>query len=263
MELRIGFDGGRMDRNGEAEAIWSDFAARVEVPFQYFRVRGYAYAAETNEIAYSMIVLPGHPDYSGQEYGQIVLGLRFPDNREERTLTLLHESVHLATFMGSLRPTYEAKAQLVEEYDVAIELVQVAFRLADQIFEAVAELFVREKYPAYAVARARYLANIQRQACADRLWERLSEDTRAYGILGYFLRVDLALRLLSDDDPLMAELSECRSQLHDELRASCASPGVEDQLSSLEETLSPRRDFNTVSEWGPEAYREAVKTILG
>src|SRR6266850_6822764 len=113
MELRIGFDGGRMDRNGEAEAIWSDFAARVEVPFQYFRVRGYAYAAETNEIAYSMIVLPGHPDYSGQEYGQIVLGLRFPDNREERTLTLLHESVHLATFMGSLRPTYEAKAQLV------------------------------------------------------------------------------------------------------------------------------------------------------
>src|ERR1041384_583948 len=167
MELRIGFDGGRIDRNGEAEAIWSDFAGRVEVPFRYFPVRGHAHAAETNEIAYSVFVLPGHPDYSGQEYAQIVLGRRFPEDLEERTLTLLHESVHLATFMGSLRPAYEAKAQLSGKYDSSTELVQVAFKLADHIFEAVAELFVREKYPAYAVARARYLAGMQREACGD------------------------------------------------------------------------------------------------
>ena len=251
-----------MDRNGEAEAIWNDFAGRVEVPFPY-RVRGYAYAAETNEIAYSMLVLPGHPHYNGQTYAHIVLGTRFPDDREERTLTLLHESVHLATFMGALRPAYEAKGQLSKEYDVAIERVQVAFRLADQIFEAAAELFVRERYPAHAVARAKYLANMQRQACSDRLWERLSEDTRSFGILGYFLRVDLALLLLPDDDPLRTVLGECRSQLHDKLQDWCASPGVGDRLVLLEETLSPRRDFNTVSEWGPEAYREAVTTILG
>ena len=255
MELRIGFDGGRKDRNGEAEAIWSDFAGRVEVPFRCDSVRGVAYAVEANEIAYSMLIIPGHPDYRGREYPHIVLGGRFPDDREQRTLTLLHESVHLATFMGALRPAYEAKAQLSGEYDFAIERAQVAFRLADQIFEAAAELFVTEKYPAYAVARARYLAGMQQQACDDRLWEGLSEDTRAYGMVGYLARVDLALFLLPDEDPLTAELSRWRSQLQDRLHG--------ERFRSLREAVSPARDFNTVSEWGPGAYREVVKRILG
>ena len=93
---------------------------------------------------------------------------------------------------------YEAKAELCRAYPES-KARGIALRLADQLFEADAEFFLKAQYLDRAASRAEYYGNMQRQAVNNRSWMGASPPLRPYAILGHRLRLDLAVLLVTDD----------------------------------------------------------------
>jgi hypothetical protein len=264
MKLLVGFELGAMERNREAEKVWTDFAASVRVPFSYDSFKGCAYVAPAGGVASATFVRPGHEDYRNTEYVRIVLGARFGDaNANEQLLVLLHESIHLARNTGPLRPVDDAKLELCEQYDHNVDPVPLAFKLADQILEADAEFHLKANYREHAAARAKYYAHLQRRRIAERPWSQLQDQNKPYAMLGHLLRLDLAIALLDDDKEARREMETLRTELSDEYAALEIDSEIRATLDRVREILSPTRsDFEKVADWGPAAYRDVVTQIM-
>jgi hypothetical protein len=264
MELLVGFERGAMERNREAEKIWTDFAASVRVPFSYDSFRARAYPKEVGGVAAATFVTRAHEDYRDREYVRIVLGAHFTDaNPNERFLTLLHESIHLARNTGALRRINDVKLELCQRYDHNVDPASLAFRLAEQILEADAEFCLKANYPEHAAARANYYADMQRGRVAQRPWNGLRDENKPYGMLGYMLRLDLAIALLNHDGGALAQVEAFRTQLSHELATLDLDSATRTTLDRVHEILSPTRsDFETVADWGPGAYCDVLTMIV-
>ena len=173
MELRVGASDGLMELTQAARKAWSDFEGAVAVPFSYSAITFKAYAGPIEAVAAARLFVEGDPEFSVEEYAQVLMAKRFFELPQDRQrLTLLHESLHLTSYIGFLRPLLETKWDLVRDYpppeDFTGNQVKVAgflknrhslgFMLADHLFEMDAEFSLRELFPKCFQARARYYA---------------------------------------------------------------------------------------------------------
>ena len=265
MNLFVGFDRGAMERNSEAETIWATFAASLAVPFTYDTFKGRAYAYETDGVACASFIRDGHHDFRGTEYARIVLGNRFDAaDPDERSLTLLHESIHLARSMGDLRPVDDVKAELCQRHDYNAAPARWAFRLADQILEADAEFFLKTRFPDRAGSRAKYYAAMQRGAAADRPWpQTVGDESRAAALLLLVLRLELAALLMDQDENARKEIDALRRQVEDEFDALKFPAKKRAALERVRELVSAARsDFDKIAEWAAKDYREAFTEVI-
>ena len=158
MELHVGVSGGRMDLNPKADELWRWFEGSVSVPFDYSAVKARAYPGPLDGIAASRLYIPEDPEFDGKEYARILVAEEFFSlTEEERFLTLLHESMHIASFLGALRPMLVKKGQLCRANPRPDSIAEkgakaagfllcrydLAFLLAEHLFEIDAELALK------------------------------------------------------------------------------------------------------------------------
>jgi len=267
MELWVGFSAGRMEWNQQAEAIWRKFESSVVLPFTYSTFRAKAYAGPISGKAAAVLIGPGHPDFRRHEYARIVLDRQFLDLRDDQPfLTLLHESLHLASFQTYLATLHQAKRELVVHHDQCEELqgaelskCQLAFLLADQLFEADAEFSLVTRYPDWAGARARFFVEMRRQSAAAPE-PTLPPLLRGYALLAEMLRLELAALLVREDGD-RDDVATLRRTI--ETAMLSLDPATRQQLDYLRVRLSPSRpDFTSLKDWGPDVYRETVGRIM-
>lgn len=264
MKLLVGFDGGRMERNTEAEDIWRRFVEVVPCPFAYDTVVGRAYPLSIDAIAMSTFVDAGHPDFRGEAFARIIVGDLFSTlESERRTLTLLHECLHLVGFTQHLRDLDRDKWTVVARLQGTLHL-RSAITLADQLFEADAERMLARDFADRAARRAVYYLDQQRERVAARGWVAQPVELQPLVLLGVRLRLELASTLVREPADVEAVGELLREVDTEQHRLTAGAHGhIEPHLEALHQLLTPLRpDIADMGSWGPEAYRGAVEAAL-
>ena len=102
MKLQIDVSGNEPSRLPAAERAWTEFEAAVELPFDYEKPANFAVCHQTDVSQLAEVAVK-----NGIATLRLTPALLdCPPN--ERTSTLLHESLHIASFVGPLREMYEA-----------------------------------------------------------------------------------------------------------------------------------------------------------
>jgi hypothetical protein len=272
MEFRIGAANGRMELNEQMAEIWKGFEASVSLPFQYSR---WAYAGGVGGIAGADLVVESHPEFRAQEFSRIVVDadkfLALDDGR--RFLTLLHESLHLASFLGVLRSTVQVKHALGRQYDLTSPLtgderpyddldrqkISLGFLLADQLLEFDAETALKSRYPEHAVKRATYYIEMRRTALQERRWLRPLEPVRPYALLLEWLRLDLGLLLTASDSTLKEEATSMSSELDTLLKESATARNRIERLKARLRCSALDETFQTAA---PQIYTDVFNDVL-
>jgi hypothetical protein len=166
--------------------------------------------------------------------------------------------------MGDLRSVDDVKAELCQQHDYNAAPAHWAFKLADQILEADAELFLKTKYPDRAGSRAQYYAAMQWSAAGERPWpQTVSEESKPPALLLLLLRLELAAVLLDQERNARKEIDELRQQVADEFDALDMPAEKRAALVRVRELLSATRsDFAKIAEWAAKDYREAFTIVV-
>jgi hypothetical protein len=250
MEFRIGAAHGRMELNDQMAEVWTAFETSISLPFRYSRWKAWAYPGGVDGVAGADLVVEGHPESRGQEFSRIVVDADrfFALDERRRFLTLLHESLHLASFLDALRSTVAVKHRLGRQYNAASTLtgaelppddfdrqkVTLSFLLADHVLEYEAEMSLRENYAEYAAERTGYCVEMRRAAIAEQRWLRPLEPLRPYALLLEWCRLDLGLTLTETDEKLNEEVARMLREVEAEL---AEYPAARERIERLKAKL--------------------------
>lgn len=275
MEFRIGAANGRMELNEQMAEVWKGFEASVSLPFQYSRWKPWAYAGGVDGVAGADLVVEGHPEFRSQEFSRIVVNADrfFALDVDRWFLTLLHESLHLASFLDALRPTVAVKHELGRQYGMASALtgaerpyadldqqkLTLGFLLADHLLECDAEISLRARYAEYASKRAGYYVEMRRTAIAEKRWLRPLESLRPYALLLEWCRLDLGLILTEADENLKAEVTLMVTEGEAGLREF---PAARERIERLKARLRCSALGDNFHGSAPQIYTDVFNDVL-
>ena len=256
--IRVLAADGCRDLIPQVEASWQRFDSSIDpLPFTYGKVEFDESPAQAVGWAAASLPTPGQT-----AVGQILIPRKFFDlSHDEQDLTLLHESLHLASFIGELRLMYKATSEighplaLAEMYskDAVEQRGGIALALAGHLYEVEAEFSLQDRYPGRAAnARALYYLGQCQDSLAKKSWDKTLSSARPFVILLYRLRHELA-GLLMENAEVGTVLNQSVPRLSDD-----------GSTNPIYELLSPEAgdDFASLQEWGTAAYKEVIETVL-
>ncbi len=274
MEFRIGAANGRMELNPQMAEVWERFESSVSLPFQYSRWKPWAYAGGVGGVAGADLVVEGHPEFRDRQFSRIIVDADrfFALDNDRRFLTLLHESIHLGSFLDALRPTLTVKHALGRQHDVTSPLtgaertgddleqqkITLGLFLADQLLEFDAELGLKNKYGEHVEKRAAYYVEMRRTAIEEKRWLRPLEPLRPYALLLEWLRVDLGL-MLAIENTLTEALISMAAELEAQLKEFAAA---KERIDRLRAKLRWSVLGENVQESAPQIYTDVFNDVL-
>ena len=151
LHLHVAGAPGRVD---QAVQVWAAFESSVGLPFSYHGRITPGTCDETE-----------HSEWAECSYSDGIATIRVTPRlldapAIEQTLTLLHESLHIASFAGSLKPMCAEVTRFRNQYQIECNIAQW---LASHLFEVDAEFALRSRYPAYVSERANFCFRLQQQ----------------------------------------------------------------------------------------------------
>jgi hypothetical protein len=233
-----------------AKRVWAAFEQSIELPFEYDNKPPKPKVSSVNPMSEWAMTLVQH----GVAY--IALTNRLLDARlMEQKLTLLHESLHIASFTGPLLEMYGAVKRHRTRYSNAHP---ISHWLGLYMYEVDAELALAERYKEYAAARASYYVKVQQlvrqQERAQGWCVRLSarDPARPYYVLGDRLCAELA-GLLAGDKHVETQLCSDLEQ---------PPPACAHEIETVRQMLSPiSNDYADLPRWGAARYEEVVRRV--
>ena len=236
MKLRI-YVVGDSARIPDAKHIWEAFEKSVTLPFAYDKPADFHVCDDTavSEIAEARV----EHGVAEIKVTPLLLDSPRPD------LTLLHESLHIASFIGPLQDLYATAKKL--------QGPTIGHALGRHLFEVDAEFALRDQFPDYAADRAtHYVQDVEKKIGS--LYSDLPADDpqRPYGVLYDQLRAELAGVLLRDvrvETRLSASLERSPEW--------CA-----DDIEKLHGMLSPKsNDYADLPRWGAKTYETIISRV--
>src|SRR2546422_3001516 len=193
MRLTIGPGNRRNDLVKPAKAAWETFVAEIgSLPMTCEPITFEAVGRSSSGTASAFVFIG--PRYSAaSELAMIVLAANFFEKTlNERTLTLLHECIHLRFMIGALRhrvvgsivlnSAHRPPALLDQDVELFLDQrVGLAFGLRNFIDEIIAELYLKSEYPAFLPARITYYLEMRRGSLT--LWQQAAPTLRPTALL--------------------------------------------------------------------------------
>jgi hypothetical protein len=227
------------------EAAWADFEQWVAVPFRYDRVAPvHVYSGSTDVSDYAQ----ARVEAGVAEIAVTRTTLEAP--RSERRLTLLHEAMHIAAFIGPLWHMNEAVKRLRAQYHYAFPHARM---LANWMFEVDAELSLAHQFENHAKDRAEYYVRLEeRSSGAYRVLP--SDDLgRPYYVLRDRLCAELA-GILANDGSVEPRLARSLEEPPD---------WAVDEMETLHTMLSPKlNNYADLPQWGVPRYEAVLNRVI-
>jgi hypothetical protein len=195
----------------------------------------------------------------------------------ERHLTLLHESLHVASLSGTLRNMYAATTRFEETHvRQTLDRIRNTFKpedqwpiaerfnsyhpiasaLAQHLYEVDVELALGMQYPGHVAARNEYYVKLRNEGFTSHPYTNVAEGCRVYWILLDRLRAELA-GVLAGDDSVTRELWSRIEQV-----PGFVEPSDENEIATLHQMLSPKwKNFADLSQWGAATYEAVVRLV--
>lgn len=236
LEILIAGDPGLVSK---AKRAWESFEGTLTVPFAYDRVE-YSTSGEmaVSETAEATV------NEDGAKIRIAPALLEAPE--VDIHLVLLHESLHIAAFVGPLREMWNAVRQFTQIQGAAADLGRT---LGRHLFETDAEIGLRDRYQSWMQRRAAYsVKSLQVEMMTWYADLPVSHPARPYCVLRDRLSAELA-GLLADDYAVTIALTE----------RLVPQPDTDPEVEAIYRLLSHRvRDYSTLPHWGSAAYKEVV-----
>lgn len=228
----------------KAERAWDVFEKSFATPFTYDKPAEFRVCVDTDdsELAECRV----HNGVAEIRVTPLLLAAL----AVEQNLTLLHESLHIASFTGTLRDMYAAVNEFTRTYAIHCPIARL---LGQHLFEVDAKFALREHYGAHAADRTACLIQ-QREETIGRWYSVIpaTHPVRPYYVLLDQLRAELA-GVLADDDSVTQRLCSSLEQ---------ASEPYATEIATLHRMLSPKsNDFKDLSQWGADTYEAVVRRV--
>lgn len=244
MDLIVGPADYRDDLTAEARTAWNAFVDEIgTLPFAYDHIRFDSNARSVSGIAGAFFYTgPRHP----REFALILFSPSFFEKEpHERTLTLLHESIHLRFMLGPMRNRVIGSLELDQIYQVPDvtdpddqqflrQRRQLSFDFRSFIDEILAELYLKVAYPDYFRDRLAYYLAMRRRSLT--LWQRGWPSLRPSALLYEIVRNELGVQL-AQNEPEATEFGEMSAGLQQELERLC-SPAEYARHRAMNERLT-------------------------
>ena len=271
MKLIVGPPVGRADLIPAAREAWSRFEDELSGPvFPYSGLELRPLEGSVGNViacAYQRI----GPRYQRNEHVQIILSEQFFEApAARRTLTLLHENIHLLLICDGLRErairareleiTHKASSFDVGLFEFELARHTVAMTLFHFVDEILAEHYLQMHYPRPSAPRLKYYLDLRRANFSGRTHTQVRRELLPYAHLYEQLRNGLGVQLVADQ----AEADEFETMIAGIELSWAASCYGEDQRGRLLE-LRPR-----LLSWGldpiafdADAYDALFEEVVG
>jgi hypothetical protein len=229
-----------------AKQAWNEFETSIALPFAYDKPAEVSVCDDTEDsdlaecqVTNGVAVIRIKPAFLDVDVLQPL----------EQNLTLLHESLHIASFTGTLRDMYAAVNGFTEAYGIHC---QIARRLGKHLFEVDAEFALRDLYSEHLSDRTAYCV----RQTAETIGHWYSDIPSTHRVRPYYVLLDQLraelLGLLAGDESVTRRL--CSS-------VELASEPT-DEIAALHRMLSPKcNNFADLPRWGAATYEAVIRRV--